>query len=504
MAVVLKWFGKECEKQILSATEQAVLKGCHMIESDTKTSMVAGTGREYKRGKKIHRASVAGQPPAVDTGRLRASIAVNWTNSGLPNGKVINPKQSGDGISMPPSENGKFTGRVGTNVEYACLKAMTDVLTNKGWKRISLIKVGDLVLTQTGEYHKVLERIKIKNTERPDMVTIEVNWRKYFIRKLMMTKEHKILIYREGRNKWVQAKDLLNTDQVFCTPKISSNKGISIYKDVLCKNCGNIVPKKKNRIFCSVKCRTDYWKKTGTNPHIGMKRSELTKKKISLITINRLKERPKSHVNCIVSKKGFQTEPERKTLEWLKSRNIDKEIIRQYYIAGHYVDFYIPSLNKIYEADGSYWHKDQEKDIKRDKDILKEIPNVEIHHLHFYDERHSPKDINQNPLPNVYYSVCNPDVNSYVNLSTFKPFNIKKITNWEYKVEPKGKQKGIRTAYLYDLSIEGVHSYYANGVLVSNSHLEFGTVKMGPRPFLRPAFEKNISKIRNLFNNLIK
>ena len=119
MAVVLKWFGKECEKQILSATEQAVLKGCHMIESDTKTSMVAGTGREYKRGKKIHRASVAGQPPAVDTGRLRASIAVNWTNSGLPNGKVINPKQSEDGISMPPSENGKFTGRVGTNVEYA-------------------------------------------------------------------------------------------------------------------------------------------------------------------------------------------------------------------------------------------------------------------------------------------------------------------------------------------------------------------------------------------------
>jgi len=317
MAVVLKWFGKECEKQILSATEQAVLKGCYMIEGDTKTSMKPGSGREYKRpGGKIHRASAPGQPPAVDYGRLINSIAVNWSGSGLPTGKVTNPKQSGDGVSMPPTETGKFTGRVGTNVEYACLKAMTDVLTNKGWKRISLIKVGDLVLTQTGEYHKVLERIKIKNTERPDMVTIEVNWRKYFIRKLMMTKEHKILIYREGRNKWVQAKDLLNTDQVFCTPKISSNKGISIYKDVL--------------------------------------------------------------------------------------------------------------------------------------------------------------------------------------------FNIKKITNWEYKVEPKGKQKGIRTAYLYDLSIEGVHSYYANGVLVSNSHLEFGTVKMGPRPYLRPAFEKNISKIRNLFNNLIK
>lgn len=121
MAVVLKWFGKECEKQILSATEKAVLSGCRMIEADTKTSMVAGTGREYFRTKKklIHRASVEGQPPAPDTSRLKASISVNWTNSGLPFAKVKKPAKEDDGVSMPPSENGKFTGRVGTNVEYA-------------------------------------------------------------------------------------------------------------------------------------------------------------------------------------------------------------------------------------------------------------------------------------------------------------------------------------------------------------------------------------------------
>jgi len=118
MAVVLKWFGKECEKQILSATEQAVMKGCFMIEKDVKTSMQPGTGREYKRGGKIHRASVTGQPPAVDSGRLRASIASNWSGSGLANGNVTNPKQSGDGVSMPPTEPNKFTGRVGTNVFY--------------------------------------------------------------------------------------------------------------------------------------------------------------------------------------------------------------------------------------------------------------------------------------------------------------------------------------------------------------------------------------------------
>lgn len=33
-----------------------------------------GTGRLYRRGKKTHRASAPGQPPAVDTGRLRSSV----------------------------------------------------------------------------------------------------------------------------------------------------------------------------------------------------------------------------------------------------------------------------------------------------------------------------------------------------------------------------------------------------------------------------------------------
>jgi len=115
---IIKWYGKEVQRQIFSATEQAVMKGCFMIEKDVKISMHPGTGREYKRGGKIHRASVTGQPPAVDSGRLRASIASNWSGSGLPNGNVTNPKQSGDGISMPPTEKDKFTGRVGTNVFY--------------------------------------------------------------------------------------------------------------------------------------------------------------------------------------------------------------------------------------------------------------------------------------------------------------------------------------------------------------------------------------------------
>ena len=56
-----------------------------------------GTGRTYRRRKVLHTASQPGQPPALDTGRLRNSIA------------VTDPKWDGWSVSA----------EVGTNVEYA-------------------------------------------------------------------------------------------------------------------------------------------------------------------------------------------------------------------------------------------------------------------------------------------------------------------------------------------------------------------------------------------------
>lgn len=55
-----------------------------------------GTGRTYRRGSVLHRASTPGSPPAVDTGRLRASYT--WR---------LGRDARGDYVE------------VGTNVEYA-------------------------------------------------------------------------------------------------------------------------------------------------------------------------------------------------------------------------------------------------------------------------------------------------------------------------------------------------------------------------------------------------
>lgn len=56
-----------------------------VLEGELKAELSrAGTGRIYKRGGVTHQASRPGEPPAPDTGRLRASV----TNEQLPDGSV--------------------------------------------------------------------------------------------------------------------------------------------------------------------------------------------------------------------------------------------------------------------------------------------------------------------------------------------------------------------------------------------------------------------------------
>lgn len=55
----------------------------------------------------------------VDTGRLRGSISVNWTKSGMERGKVSEVAETGDGIGQPSRVIPGFSAAVGTNVEYA-------------------------------------------------------------------------------------------------------------------------------------------------------------------------------------------------------------------------------------------------------------------------------------------------------------------------------------------------------------------------------------------------
>lgn len=105
---------KVAEAPIIEGQKRLIAIG-YQLEGMIKRSMKAGSGRVYGG----HRASAPGEPPAPDTGRLRASISTNWSGSGMTRGKVQGRAESGDGVGQPGTKDDKFTVVVGTNVPYA-------------------------------------------------------------------------------------------------------------------------------------------------------------------------------------------------------------------------------------------------------------------------------------------------------------------------------------------------------------------------------------------------
>jgi HK97 gp10 family phage protein len=103
---ITQWHGKKVFTLATAANVKAMKAAAEFVERDVKKNFtLSGTGRAYKRGKKVHRASLPGEPPAIDIGNLRASIMsqVNVT------GPVV-------------------TGQVGPDIDY--LAANTEVGTD--------------------------------------------------------------------------------------------------------------------------------------------------------------------------------------------------------------------------------------------------------------------------------------------------------------------------------------------------------------------------------------
>ena len=109
----------QVKKNLITKMEKRIIAIGHDMANDIQMSMREGSGREYVRKGVVHRASASGEPPAVDTGRLRASISVNWSDSGSDRATVASPAVSSDGVGQPSREGGEFRVVVGTNVSYA-------------------------------------------------------------------------------------------------------------------------------------------------------------------------------------------------------------------------------------------------------------------------------------------------------------------------------------------------------------------------------------------------
>lgn len=466
------WDPKPLKQEIIRNGMKRLEKAAEVVKGKARSNPVISrstvTRPMYKTGR------YAGQFwTARDAGALKKSIRV---------------------VKKRGSEKLNIRVYAGTaKVHYACIyDSGTSIKTNEGFKAISSIKEGDFVIGQDGLPHKVLLQSSFPAKEKPNLIKLTVEWRSDRQHILTVTDDHKILMNKNGVSFWSKAKDLEVGDHVFSPMKIPHNKGLAEKNrnNYICENCQKefLSVKHHGRKYGSIECRNEYWYKKGFNPHIGMKRSIESRQLMKEKAIKRFKENPQIHP-VILAKLGYRTDAEKQVEKWIKEIGLKYQ--RQFKIGERYIDFAIPETGLLIEADGAYWHQDQLKDIERDKEIMAHVPDWTLIHLHFTNKRFS-KIVDSCPLPNVYYLQCNNSMNSFVDMSYFKSA---KIVKKERLVYGESIGIGIKPALLYDLAIEDVHSFIANGIIVSNSIVEFYT------PYLRKALNASKSSIKSIMLN---
>ena len=126
----IDWYGNRVFTLATEANISAMNKAALLVESDVKQNFtLQGRGRVY--GRRKHRASLPGQPPAIDTGTLRASIMSEVERTGL---NVI-------GKVGPDVEKIAAKAPIGTNINYGFyLELGTSKMQPRPFLRPALIR----------------------------------------------------------------------------------------------------------------------------------------------------------------------------------------------------------------------------------------------------------------------------------------------------------------------------------------------------------------------------
>lgn len=117
------WDDSALKKEVRAKAEKRLVQAAETVASVCKRSM--GSGKEGYRAysktqKKIdHYSSEPGQPPHVDTGRLRSSITWAISEGAQQGNAVKHPAEEGDQVGEPDKKVNEIIAVVGTNVDYA-------------------------------------------------------------------------------------------------------------------------------------------------------------------------------------------------------------------------------------------------------------------------------------------------------------------------------------------------------------------------------------------------
>lgn len=317
------------------------------------------------------------------------------------------------------------TAYIGTNVEYACVYgAATSVYdpVEKSSQPIGSYSP-NYILSKDGKIHAITLKHKFYQKQLK-IVKITAHTRR---KPLNVTENHLILILRDDNLEWCEAKKLKLTDLVFTKRANNYISDNSNKKEFTCA-CGNnffvekSALKYRSALYCSQEC---YHRFTNHNRALG-KRWKLQENQKRYLA-----ENPQW-------KGGISKDP----YDWRWNKTLKK-----------YVRERDGSLCQLCDSkkDLVIHHKDGNKENSIAENLI-----TLCRRCHGY--------VTQGKL---YCEL--PDVN----LDVFKPISIKKIE--KYSIRRRGKSNIGR---IYDFSIKGENSYYAAGLLIHNSYVEYGTIQM--------------------------
>lgn len=354
---------------------------------------------------------------------------------------------------------------------YCFNSSKTKIYTSRGWKNISDIKIGDLVLTHRNRFRKVTDVI-VHDYDGEDLYNINyLNSDNSKFEVKYITGNHPIFTLRG----WVPVRDLTLNDTIFNSSLICSNCGKKIN---IQKNSTHLL-KKELCLNCSRKFSAEnQWKNDDFKNYVIKSAKKQMNERYSTmsdyerkeITKNARKELKRKYGNthpwmADAIKKANKTNGkkrtfiERKLLHFCKRlgveavtnlclKNKDKRFRNN--VVCYFPDIFIPKFGIIIEADGGFWHRNKKDyDLNRDKDI-KEFFGFDT--FRFSDDE----------ILNNGKMVYNELKRIFNNHSGKYKINKAKIVSIE-RVE-----KNTRCSKLYNISVDEDESYIADGIIVHN------------------------------------
>lgn len=367
------------------------------------------------------------------------------------------------------------------------------IFTSKGWKPIRNIKEQELVLTHKGRFRKVVKAICSAYGAGTTKITFGKAGRK-----LTLTDNHPVLI--GGR--WVAAKDVKQGDTLsilghpcarcgkitMWNMKYCSHTCLSL--DITDKQWANpkhrVLVARKNSISMNRQYRSgkrdrfeitkgmnnavrklsaqgkwnhmnpvglNRWAKSAEGRAYSHKHmtenNPVTIPEVHARMIASCKEtmrlHPERHPNVVMAQRGFISSIEKKVKELLDAIGI--AYTQQHPVDRFFVDFAIPSLMVAIEVDGNYWHKDNQRDLDRQRII----EDKGWHVVRFREDQ-----INED-LQSVSQELVRIAAN---HAGEYKFADVKVL-----KVERKNLKRGRA---VYNLSVAEDESYIAKGMVVHN------------------------------------